>query len=465
MKLVKETKSAVKVALVKASTKCVLLKELLEKRGFKAQAGEILDLLSLENTGVVYLGLGDRTPEDLRLAGFKLVKFLEARKIKSVNLDFGHVKTLDTIYLVEGFYHGIYLYNRYRADKTQFLPEIGLGEFADEKEVLTELKNLADSIFLCRDLINTPANDLYPANYAELIKETFKPFKDVEVTVFDKKQMQEHKLFAALAVGSGSDNDPRFVVIKYQPNKADDEFLSFVGKGITYDSGGYALKIPYTNMLTMKTDMSGSAAVVSAILALAKNKVKQNVCGVMSLCENAVSGHAYKNGDVFKTHKDGVTIQVDNTDAEGRVSMADSIHWAATEVKSKSIVEFSTLTGACIVSLGTDISGCVSYHPELTQKVIEAGEEAGERIWQFPISKKHEEAVKGTFGTIKNVCSGGAGSITAGIFLTYFSEKVPYVHVDIAGTAYNPPYLYYADGASGVGVRTIYNFVKNSLKK
>ena len=140
MKLVKETKSEVKVALVKASAKCVLLKELTEKRGFKAQAGEILDLLSLENKGTVYLGLGDRTHEDLRLTGFKLVKFLEARKIKSVNLDFAHVKTLDTIYLVEGFYHGIYLYNRYRADKTQFLPEIGIGEFADEKEALAELK-------------------------------------------------------------------------------------------------------------------------------------------------------------------------------------------------------------------------------------------------------------------------------------------------------------------------------------
>lgn len=464
MKIVLNKKEGVLVNLYFENELTDYALKLKDANRFFGKAGEVYSNLDLENQGELFVGLGKKVcHEDLRLAGFKLAEFIKKNKLPKVSLKacmLGDDKEKLVVSIIEGLYHGTYKFDRYLSKKENHEFTVYLKHVSKELEKdLAELKVVMESLFLTRDLINTPAIDLYPEVYANIIKDTFKDLP-VEVTVFDKKEMEKNKMHAALAVGSGSDRDPRFVVLKYQPNKKSDEFYALVGKGITYDSGGYAIK-PAGSMLEMNTDMSGSAAVVGAIRALALNKVQKNVVGVMALCENLVSGHAYKNGDIISSMK-GLSIQIDNTDAEGRVTMADSLYYAATKFNSKFIVELSTLTGACIVALGTDVTGSISTCDRLFEEVYLAGQKSGELIHRFPITKKLEEAVKGTFGDIKNVCQGGGGSITAGIFLTHFVEEKPYVHLDIAGTAYIKPYSYYANGATGVGVRTLYNLIKET---
>lgn len=467
LNFVEKTKKQVDILLACSDfLKDPVLKKFKKSELFSANVGETYLEFDENKKGNIYLGLGSKNleAEDLRLAGFKLVKKLQELKINHVNLELLAIKEvvgkdyINLLPFVEGIYHGMYKFDKYLSKKDEYELTVGLSKLSLKLEQeLKELDAVMESVFITRDLVNTPAIDLYPEKYANFIKDQLKDLP-VEVTILDEKQMLEHKMHAALAVGMGSDRKPRFVVLKYQPNKESDEFLTFVGKGICYDSGGYAIK-PASGMVDMKTDMAGSASVFASIRALAKNNIQQNVCGVMALCENLVSGSSYKNGDVISTMK-GITIEVNNTDAEGRVTMADSVYYAATKVNSKFIVEMSTLTGACIVALGTDVTGSITNNDRLWNKVHEAGLKAGELIWKFPVTQKAKNANKGTFGDLNNAPR-YAGSITAGLFVQEFAEDKPFVHLDIAGTSYNPPYLYYANGATGVGVRTIYNLVKD----
>lgn len=459
MKLILNKKENIEVVLEKVSKLSQKSEKLQKLNRLGKDAGSLYVDLDLENMGSITLLVSDDAEEN-RQAGFNLVKKVRELKLEKLHINFSNLETADLVsQLVEGLYYGQYDFNTFRNDKVEEKEfQISLLLSKEYEQVLEEVKNLTEAVFFTRNVVNLPPNVIYPESYANKIVELFKG-SDVEVKVLNKEEMLKLNMHAAVSVGMGSDKDPRFVILTYKPNKQSDEFIAFVGKGITYDSGGYALK-PASGMLDMKTDMAGSAAVVGAIKAISSNKINQNVVGVMALCENLVSGRAYKNGDIISSMK-GLNIEVDNTDAEGRVTLADSIYYAASQVNSKFIVELATLTGACIMALGSDVTGSVTTDEKLFKQVHEAGLKSGELIWQLPITKKLESAVKGRFGGLKNVAAGGGGAITAGIFLTKFTENKPFVHLDIAGTSYISPYKYYTDGATGVGVRTLYNLVKS----
>lgn len=434
-------------------------KELKENDLFSGKSGEAYADLDISRAGVIYFGLGNKDNldnDELRVAGFKLNKALVNLKVKEAHVDLNEFNDV-VPYLVEGLLHGNYNFDRYKSKKEES-KEISLSlNGKDLEEVVNEVTNLVNGVNIAKDFINTPAIDLYPENYAEAIVEVFKG-TNVSVEVYDKKEIEKLGMHALLAVAHGSEREPRFVVMRYMPNKDVKEHITFVGKGMTYDSGGYALK-PATSMVDMQNDMSGSAAVVGAMKAINDNKLNVNIVAVTALAENMISGRAYKNGDIVSSMK-GTTIEIGNTDAEGRVTLADSLYYAATKLNSTKIVELSTLTGACIVALGKTVTGAVSNNDDWYNEVHNAGVKAGELNWRLPVTKDLENLVKGEVGDLKNSIPGGAGAITAGIFLEHFVEGKPFVHLDIAGPSFNPPRLYYSNGATGVGVRTLYELVK-----
>lgn len=420
----------------------------------KKEGGEILSNLNLDRSGEIYTCVDFSDLEGTRLLGFKLGNLLRSSKVSEAYIK---CKNPNLYYLLEGVLHSNYQYLNYKSNKeAEKVIELSMNE--SHKQSIEHLENLMKGVFTARDLINTPPIDLYPESYAQKVKELFKG-SSVEVEVMDKTQIKALGMHALLAVGHGSSNEPRFIVLKHLPlpNK---EHITIVGKGVTYDSGGYALK-PASSMVTMHSDMSGSAAVVGLFKALSLNNVQKNVVGVMALAENMISGHAYKNGDIIGSMK-GLSIEVGNTDAEGRLTLADALYYAATKLNSKEIIELSTLTGACVVALGTDMAGIVANDDTLYEKIHQAGVKVGEFNWRLPITKELDEKLKGTFGDLKNSIPGGAGAITAGIFLSKFVENKPFVHIDIAGVAYGSKKGYYKEGAYGFGVKTLYEYITNN---
>src|SRR5690625_593099 len=254
------------------------------------------------------------------------------------------------------------------------------------------------------------------------------------------------------------------IVLKYLPLGKEEPVISLVGKGVTYDSGGYAIKTA-KGMATMKVDMAGAGAMIGKMHALAAKDNQQNVVAVIGATENLISGEAFKNGDIIDTLK-GTTVEVLNTDAEGRLVLADALYYAATELNSKAIVDAATLTGAVIAALGQNITGVMTNDQELVDEVIQASKTTGEDMWQLPITPEFREKIKGDHTDLINSAINfvGAGTIFAAAFLEHFVEDVPWVHLDIAGTSYarNNGNKYLPKGASGVPVKTLYEFVKNS---
>ena len=432
------------------------LNKVKELKVFNNNGKEIFFDLKLNRSGRIYLSLNKKDKEGIRTLGYQLGKRLNHEKVTKVSLDARGFSDV-IVYLIEGLLMSNYRFTYKKEEEgEQWESEVSLSNV--DHNLILEQANLVNAIFTTRDLVNTPAIDLYPDSYAKKIQELFKD-TSVDVEVLGLTEIKALKMEAFLAVNKGADNEPRFVVLKYLPNKEEKEHLTIVGKGVTYDTGGYAIKSAQ-GMSTMHTDMAGSAVVVGLFKALNDNCVNKNVVGVMALTENMISGKSYKNGDIINSMK-GLTIEVGNTDAEGRLTLADALYYAATKLNSEKIIELSTLTGACIVALGTDVAGSISNNDELYQAVFKESLETGESIWRLPIVKPLEDAVKGTFGDLKNSIPGGAGAITAGIFLTHFVEDKPFLHLDIAGVSHGKKRKYYSEGASGFGVKTLYSYIKN----
>ncbi|OQC10649.1 MAG: Cytosol aminopeptidase [Tenericutes bacterium ADurb.Bin087] len=455
------------VLVLEKTTKTKELELILEQKLFTAKMGEVFVSVNLKREGSVYLGLEKGLAEDhekIRTAGFTLAQKVVSEKISKINLDCKSEDPKLVTTLVQGLLFSNYNFEKYKTKKNEdFNVEVSLLNATQVlKDKINELEVVINGVNTARDLVNTRAIDLYPETYAAKIVELFKDTA-VEVEVFAKKAIEKLGMHALLAVNAGSDKEPRFVVMKYFGDKTSDKHITFVGKGLTYDSGGYDIK-PGKSMFEMFTDMAGSAAVIGAIKAIADNKLKANVVAVTALTENLINGKAYKNGDIISTMK-GSTVEIGSTDAEGRLTLADAIYYAATKLNSTHIIELSTLTGACVVALGTDIIGVTTNNEEFYNKVFDAGNHVGEPSWRLPVTDVLKEAVKGEFADLKNSVPGGAGTITAGIFLEHFSENIPFVHLDIAGTAYGKAKRYYANGATGVGVRTLYKLVATNFSK
>lgn len=318
---------------------------------------------------------------------------------------------------------------------------------------------IAEAVCWARDLVNRPANRLTPKAMAEEAKAASKRF-GFKVKVLGPTEMRRLKINAVLAVAQGSVQPPQFIIAEYRgPGSQGKQPIVFAGKGITFDSGGLSLKQP-DKMHWMKYDMSGGAAVLGTLRAIAALKLPVSVIGLVPATENLPSGSAQKPGDVIRTYT-GKTVEVENTDAEGRLVLADALGYAQ-RFRPRAIVDLATLTGACIVALGHHAIGLMGNDAGLIEQVKSAANRSGERVWELPLWPEYGEQIKSDVADLKNVGANGAGTITAGYFLKEFAGKGPWVHLDIAGLAWSENEKgYLPKGATGVGIRLLVELVQH----
>ena len=321
---------------------------------------------------------------------------------------------------------------------------------------------LGESQNVARTLSNQPANELPPAGLARAARETAKE-TGLKVRVLDVPELKRRKMNAILAVGGGSANTPRMIALEHRPrarSQRDRKPFCIVGKGITFDSGGISIK-PSAGMEEMKHDMSGAATVVGALRACALLDLPYPVVGIIGAAENMPSHTAYRPGDVVKAMS-GKTIEVLNTDAEGRVVLADALHWAKTEYDPCAIVDLATLTGACMVALGGWATGLFANHEKLSDIIEEAGRTTAERAWPMPLLQGHKDEIRSQVADIKNTGGRAGGASTAAAFLWHFAGDTPWVHLDIAGTGWTSKTgPYQPRGATGVGVRLLLEVLRD----
>ncbi len=365
--------------------------------------------------------------------------------------------------ITEGALLGIYSFRRYITKEAEYGEIKQLLIVSNAESELTTLeqgyhkgKVLAEATNLARDMVNEPANYMTPNQMAETAKGLAETY-GLELSILEREQMQELGMGALLGVAKGSRQPPKFIVLHYKGGNSGEIDVALLGKGITFDSGGISIK-PSAKMEEMKGDMAGGAAVMAAISAIAQLKPKINVMAIIAASENLPSESALKPGDIL-TAMSGKTIEIISTDAEGRLALADALGYA-NKLGAKLIVDVSTLTGAMRVALGDVYSGAFGNNQELIDRMIAAGAEAGELIWQMPMYEQYKEQNKSDVADIKNVGGRGGGAITAAQFLSEFAGDTPWVHLDIAGTSMaDKEKKYLVKGATGVPVRTLVNLV------
>ena len=319
-----------------------------------------------------------------------------------------------------------------------------------------------ENVNFARYLVNEPANFMTPSQLAEDAKK-FSERNNIEVEIKGYDEIKELEMDAFLSVAKGSAQEPKLIVLRYLNNPESDDVLGLVGKGVTYDSGGYAIK-PATGMLTMHSDMGGSAAVIGAINLLAAKKAKVNAVAVVAACENMISGDAFKNGDIISSMSKK-SIEVINTDAEGRLTLADAIWYAHSEEKVNKIVDIATLTGAVFAALGKDITGVVSNDDDFFKNLEKSSKISGDKIWRLPCDEDLAKCNISKRADIKNASSCGAGTTTAGLFLREFTNDLPWTHLDIAFTSYQKEDDFNPEGATGVGVELLANACELEFKE
>lgn len=423
----------------------------------------------------VYVGLGKEeeiTSERIRKAvsmAIKEVKKLNVEKATVRFIDLDDISTEEVVKAIaEGAVLGNYEFNNYKKIKEGrvFLNEIRIASVAQEKveaaeKALQEAELLINSTIFARNLVNEPANVLIPEELAARAMAAGKE-SGFQVEIMDKNQIEALGMKAYLEVAKGSVNEPKLIVMRYfgdEENKED--VTALVGKGLTFDTGGYSLK-PNDSMVNMKSDMGGAAAVIGAISAIAKAKLKANVVAVVAACENVISGGSYKPGDIIGSMS-GKHIEIVNTDAEGRLTLADAVYYAAEKEKASRIIDVATLTGAALIALGTSTTAVVTNNQELYNKLQSAADSCGERVWQLPAFEEYKELNKSSVADIKNAGGRLAGTITAGLFIGEFVKDTPWMHLDVAGTAWSDvEKAYITKGGTGAAVRSLYYFVKNN---
>jgi leucyl aminopeptidase len=365
--------------------------------------------------------------------------------------------------VTEGAQIGLYTFRRHITKKAEHGEIKDLTIVASDETELALLQQgsnkgriLAEATNLARDMVNEPSNYMTPSRMAETAAELAENY-GLEVSILERQQMQELGMGALLGVARGSREPPKFIILSYKGGDSTEVDVALLGKGITFDSGGISIK-PSEGMGEMKGDMAGGAAAMAAMAAIAQLKPRTNVTAFIPATENLPSGDALKPGDVL-TATNGKTIEIISTDAEGRLILADALAYAR-KLGARRMVDVATLTGACRVALGDVCTGAFGNNQELVDRVIAAGAEAGELIWQMPMYEQYKEQNKSDVADIKNVGGRYGGAITAAQFLAEFAGEIPWVHLDIAGTSLSDKdKAYLVKGATGVPVRTLVNLV------
>jgi len=447
------------------------IKAALDAEKFKAKAGQVMHLHALGRR-VVVAGLGARaetTAEVLRraaAAGVRRARDLGARTVATEVLGDRLPARQRAQAVVEGALLGTYAFERYKKEKAdRVVEELRLVEAdgrrgRDVAEGAHRGEAFARATWLARDLINTPAKDLSPTDLAKAATDLAKERK-LAVTVFDRAECRKMGMGAFLGVAAGSVEPPRFIHLVYSPGGAAarrKKRVALIGKGVTFDSGGLDLKTS-EGMLRMKYDMAGAAAVLGVMSALPALKAPVEVHGLIAATENMPSGSATRPGDVLRA-MNGTTIEIGNTDAEGRLTLADALSYAAARVKPDEVVDMATLTGACVVALGPLCAGLMANDRALARRLLDAATAAGEHVWELPLIDEYRDHLKSDIADLNNVGPRGGGAINAGLFLKEFAGDMRWAHLDIAGPAFTEKDLTLAPkGGTGTAVRTILTYL------
>jgi leucyl aminopeptidase len=416
----------------------------IKNENFKFNKLQTLEIISSDKLGyskIIIIGLGEDQSISLRESDLIGGKITQLNSKTNSNIDVLVSKNISNdesmLRIGYGSILATYKFDKYKSkkSKTNFSKTIKLVSNKNSRSLSKKFnhnRSVAQGVFLARDLVNEPSNILNPEDYAKRIKGLSK--YGLKVEVLNEVKMKKLGMDSLLGVGRGSQYDSQLVIIKWDGLKTKKtKPLCFVGKGVCFDSGGISLK-PGNKMEEMIGDMGGSAAVVGLMKSLALRKAKANVVGIVGLVENMPDGTAQKPGDIVNTMS-GQTIEIQNTDAEGRLVLADALWYAQDRFKPEFMIDLATLTGAIVMSLGNKMAGIFSNNDSLSDKLFIAGEESGDLVWRLPLSSSYDKMINSQFADMKNIGMGGAGSITAAQFLKRFVNKVPWVHVDIAGTA------------------------------
>ncbi len=453
-----------------------VLAEEVKRREFRGEAGKTLSLpvgRGRDRRALVLAGLGpaDRIDgETVRLAaaaGTRAARALGVRHLAihpafEVEDPAGVARAVAEGALLAG-----YSFERYRGrrgGKRAGLSRVTLllGSAAPSaRRAPAVARAVARATAFARDLVNTPAGDLFPAEMARVAVRAAREHR-LRVRVLGPREISRERMSGLLGVGRGSSHEPRFVHLSWKPRgRRPRARIAWVGKGITFDSGGYDIK-GAAHMVDMKSDMAGAAAVLAAMTAVAELELPVEVHGVLPLAENMISGDALRPGDILRM-RNGRTVEVDNTDAEGRLVLADGLDWARTRVRPRMMLDVATLTGACVVALGEGAAGVMANDDDVRERVLAAGRAAGERLWPLPLWDDYLDLLRSPVADLRNTGSSRwGGTLTAGLFLREFAGNVPWAHLDIAGPAWRSrQHPYWGRGGTGFGVGTLVELARS----
>ncbi|NET56355.1 MAG: leucyl aminopeptidase [Symploca sp. SIO2E6] len=444
-----------------------LLRELIEETEFKGSAGS--SAVSRVGAGssirkIILLGLGKADTlnlDSLRRAAAAIARLAKQQKSKTLAISLPVVNAepgLTAQVITEGLVLALHLDNRFKSDpedKGPKLEQVELLALGNQEAAITKAQQICDGVILARELVAAPASIVTPITLAQTAENIASEY-GLTLEILEKEDCEKLGMGSYLGVAQASDLPPKFIHLTYTPQDTPRRKLAIVGKGLTFDSGGLNIKV--SGMETMKIDMGGAAATLGTAKAIAQLKPDVEVHFISAATENMISGRAMHPGDIL-TASNGKTIEVNNTDAEGRLTLADALVFAE-KLEVDGILDLATLTGACVVALGNDIGGMWSTDETLATQLQAASEAAGEKIWQMPLEERYFEGLKSPIADMKNTGPRAAGSITAALFLKQFIKETPWVHLDIAG----PVWLDKENGcnnsgATGYPVRTLVNWI------
>ena len=440
------------------------------KKNNNTQKNKILSLnLDIDQKLIIILIVKKNESQNAEKLGANFYNYIKKNEIDNIEILGSNFPSIKNKIQLNEFLHGSelksYEFNLYKTKKKDKIINFNILKNKNliNKKIKSKLNAILHGVNFTKDLVSEPGNILHPDEYAKRLTKLKK--YGLKVTVYDKKKLKKLGCNALLGVGQGSIRGSYLVTIEWKGNKTKSKPLAFVGKGVCFDTGGISLK-PARFMEDMTYDMAGSAVVVGLMKNFALKKAKINAVGVVGLVENMPGSNAQRPGDVVKSYS-GKTIEVLNTDAEGRLVLADALTFTEKKFKPNFIIDLATLTGAIIVSLGSEYAGLFSNDDKLSKNIFDAGEKVGEKVWRLPLHKNYDKLLKSKIADIQNInYVGGAGSTTAAQFLQRFIiNKTPWAHLDIAGMAFSK----YAGalnpgGATGYGVRLLNKFVEDNYE-
>ena len=437
--------------------------------------GKILVIPTTDRTAsqrILLAGLGKKenfTNDTIRFVSGKIAQKARELKLKEFSIIVPPSSLIEPIssvsQIVEGCKMSLYKFEKYKSKKENDIPDLTILVSKSEKisKAIKIAEIVSDGAIYTKSIANLPPNECIPAtlaNFARIISKK----NNMKCNIISKNELKKKGFGGIIAVGQGSKNEPKLIILEYNHGSRNEKPIVLVGKAVTFDTGGISLK-PGEKMDEMKFDKCGGCTVIGIMKAVSELKLPINVVGIIPSVENMPGGESYRPGDIIKLYS-GKTAEILNTDAEGRIILADALSYGEKQYSPKAIIDFATLTGACIIALGTNIAGIVSNNDKLTQKIMESSKRTTEEIWELPLNGDYMDMVKSDVADMKNVGIGrAAGTITAAAFLRNAIENTPWIHIDIAGVAWTQVATkekpYNPKGATGFGVRLILDYLQN----